>query len=295
MGGSARRDQLATLVIPGLNQEQHAAYQRDGFLVLEGFASPAECGELRTRAAEIIAAFDPAEALSVFTTREQARTADEYFLTSGDQIRCFFEEEAFDANGQLRQDKRLSINKIGHALHDLDPVFDRFSRRPTLQAIAAWLGYQAPLLLQSMYICKQPGIGGEVNCHQDASFLQTEPMSLTGFWFALEDATERNGCLWAIPGGHQGGLKQRWSRTTAGEMRMETLDASPWPLAELAPLEVATGSLIILHGLLPHLSYANRSNRSRHAYTLHLIEAASHYQPENWLQRAAKMPLRGFE
>lgn len=39
--------------------------------------------------------------------------------------------------------------------------------------------------------------------HQDASYLYTEPRSLYGFWIALDDATEENGCLWFIPGSHK--------------------------------------------------------------------------------------------
>ena len=54
-----------------------------------------------------------------------------------------------------------------------------------------------------MYIFKQPNIGGEVTCHQDSTFLYTEPIDIVGLWFALEDATIENGCLWAIPGGHR--------------------------------------------------------------------------------------------
>ena len=68
------------------------------------------------------------------------------------------------------------------------------------------------LLLQSMYIFKQPNIGGEVTCHQDATFLYTEPLRMVGLWFALEDATIENGCLWVIPGGHRLGLKSRFVR-----------------------------------------------------------------------------------
>ena len=45
-------------------------------------------------------------------------------------IWCFFEAEAFDDDGRLTQDKALSINKIGHAMHDLDPVFESFSYTP---------------------------------------------------------------------------------------------------------------------------------------------------------------------
>ncbi len=61
------------------------------------------------------------------------------------------------------------------------------------------------------------------------------------------------------------------------------------------PLEVAKGSLIVFNGLLPHKSLANRSAKSRHAYTLHVISGGSRYPEDNWLQRSAGMPLRGFE
>lgn len=40
--------------------------------------------------------------------------------------------------------------------------------------------------------------------HQDSTFLYTEPLSATGFWFALEDCTNENGCLWFVPGSHKG-------------------------------------------------------------------------------------------
>ncbi len=275
--------------------EQLALYERDGFLVLEDFVPREECDRLRGRAAELVEAFEPGALLSVFSTNEQTRTSDEYFLSSGDKIRFFFEEGAFDAEGRLTRPKEESVNKIGHALHDLDPVFRSFSRTPALADLAARLGYERPLLIQSMYIFKQPRIGGEVTCHQDATFLYTEPLTVTGLWFALEDATQENGCLWALAGGHRRGLKSRFLRAAGGGTRFETYDESPWPAEGLGPLEVKKGALIVLHGLLPHLSRANRSPRSRHAYTLHVIEAGARYPEDNWLRRGADMPLRGFE
>lgn len=269
-------------------------YTADGFLVIEKFAAQSECDLLRARAEELVHEFDPAEVVSIFSTNEQNRLTDEYFLTSGDKIRFFFEENAFNADGSLKYPREKSINKIGHALHDLDPLFEQFSRNAKVRELATALGFDDPLLLQSMYIFKQPNIGGGVTCHQDSTFLYTEPTEIAGLWFALEDATIENGCLWAIPGGHRRGLKSRWVRSPAG-MKFEVYDREPWPENELVPLEVSKGSLILLHGLLPHRSFENRSERSRHAYTLHLIEAKAKYPADNWLQRSASMPPRGFE
>jgi phytanoyl-CoA hydroxylase len=115
-----------------------------------------------------------------------------------------------------------------------------------------------------------------------------------GLWFALEDATTENGCLWAIPGGHKAGLKSRFLRADDGGTRFETFDDSPWPEERLMPLEVEKGTLIVLHPLLPHLSRENRSRKSRHAYTLHIIDASVNYPATNWLQRSVDIPPRGF-
>ena len=119
-----------------LDAKQQAAFERDGFLVIEGFVDRDACDRLRVRAVETVAAFEPGRHRSVFSTHEQERTSDEYFLSSGGEIRFFFEEEAFDESGELRHGKDGSINKIGHAQHDLDPVFDAFCRTPELAAVS---------------------------------------------------------------------------------------------------------------------------------------------------------------
>ena len=259
----------------------NAAYQRDGFLVVPDFLSAADCDALRAGAAELVAGFDPGPARTIFSTRDQGHARDRYFLESGGDIRFFFEEEAPD-----------QLNKIGHALHDLDPVFDRVSRQPRLAAVAREIALVEPLLLQSMYTFKQPGIGGEVDWHQDATFLHTVPITVTGFWFALDDADRDNGCLLALKGGHRGPLRQRFHR--AGEAVVtDTLDATPWPETPPVALEAPRGTLVVLHGLLPHASAPNRSGRPRHAYALHLIDGCAEYASDNWLQRP-DLPLRGF-
>ena len=74
---------------------------------------------------------------------------------------------------------------------------------------------------------------------------------------------------------------------------MEILDETPFTEMDTI-LEVKKGSLILLHGRLPHYSNANISNKSRHAFTLHVIDGYCEYPDFNWLQRSNSNPLRGF-
>lgn len=279
-----------------LTDTQIQAFRSDGFLVVPNFVSDERCLQLRERAMILAKKHVPSpEEATVFTADGKPQhTSDDYFLTSGEQIRCFFEKDAFDERGNLRAEPHLALNKLGHAMHDLDPVFDSFSRTPDLANVAADLGMRDPLLLQSMYIFKQPHIGGEVTCHTDHTYLWTEPQSVVGFWFAIDDATNENGCMWAVPGGHK--LPVR-SRSRLNESRtatvMDVLDPEPYPLDNLQCLEAKRGTLVLLDGAVPHLSAANTSDRPRHAYTIHAIDGAANYLDDNWLQRPT-LPLRGF-
>ncbi len=270
------------------------AYHDAGVLVLTDFVPGTACEELKRRADELVAQFDPTEVRSVFSTTGQSQLSDDYFIDSGDKIRFFLENDAFDDDGNLRQDKADSLNKMGHAMHDLDPVFDAFSHTPELAAVAASLGFAEPGVIQSMYIFKPPRIGGEVVCHQDSTYIYTEPESCVGFWFALEDATLDNGCMYFIPGQHREPLRKLNYRNADGTLTTDTLDPTPFPEHLRLPAEAPAGTLVIFDGRTPHMSGPNRSDRSRHAYTLHVIDQRCRYPDENWLQRSKDLPLRGF-
>jgi phytanoyl-CoA hydroxylase len=281
-----------------LSTEQLAHWHETGYLVLPGFKAAAELQAAISRAHALVNAFEPGPGHSRFSTRDRSVVADAALLASAHTVQCFFEEEAVDASGQLRVPKSRSINKIGHALHRLDPVFRAFSHGPELAALAAALGLRQPLVHQSQVIFKQPHIGGEVGWHQDASFFVTTPHSVTTFWFALEDATLDNGCLWVESGGHRGarGVLREQYVCEEGRLRMQALNHTPWPRPqEAVALPVAAGTLVCFSGLLPHFSAANRSPRSRLAYTLHATDAQAVYSPLNWLQPSAEHPPRGLD
>ncbi|MBX7174236.1 MAG: phytanoyl-CoA dioxygenase family protein [Pyrinomonadaceae bacterium] len=261
-------------------------FEKDGFLIIENFNSEIECNNLMKRITELTKKFDFDGYPSIFQTSEQERTSDDYFLNSGDKISFFFEKDAFDSKGKLKNDIFNSLNKIGHALHDLDPIFNEFSRSPQMKDLAKNLNLSDYLIIQSMHIFKHARIGGVVDVHQDSTFLYTEPESCVGFWFALEDATIENGCMWAQPGGHRTNLRSWFHRSENGGTEFHIFDTTPFDLEKMIPLEVKKGTCIVLDGLLPHYSLPNTSEKSRQAYTIHTINPKATYSKQNWLQRA---------
>ena len=281
----------------GLTKSAREAYAHDGVIVIEDFVPPLACDSLRARALELVETHTPAASGTVFSTRDNRHALDTYFEESANGIGVFFEEGAFNQKGALCVPLSQAVNKLGHAMHDLDPVFHAFSRGPRLQAIAEAIGLFDPRLVQSMYIFKQPGIGGEVVCHQDSTFLYTEPQSVVGFWFAIEDAHRGNGCLGGLPGEHKKGLREIYRKHDDGHLKFDLLRPELcWDMSLLEWLEVKKGTLIVFNGEFPHLSEANRSGASRHAYTLHAVDGTAHYPQSNWIQRPASlnMPFTGF-
>jgi len=280
----------ATMAADGLSAAQVQHFNEQGFLIIPDFYSAEDCRDMREACARLVDQYDPAKegAASVFATKTQR--SNDYFLTSGDKVRYFFEEGAIDDDGKVVVPKERAFNKLGHALHVEDPTFKRCTFDTRIQAIAKSLGMRRPIVPQSMYIFKQPGIGGEVVPHQDSTFLYTDPMSATGFWIPLQDCTTTNGCLWMVPGSHKEGLHKgrRMVRVTKddGTVATEFLgEQQKYSDSDFVPKETKAGSLVLIHGQVVHKSDANASETSRHAYTFHVVESDGVvYDKGNWLQ-----------
>ncbi|KAG8226171.1 hypothetical protein J437_LFUL012346 [Ladona fulva] len=268
-------------------------FMQDGFVVIEDFLNDEEVDELR-KAGEGLADDAQESQFHIFISGEDQKGKDDYFLQSADKISYFFEASALqngDSSGEKTvKDKKNSLNKVGHALHRLHPVFRRVSTSSPVREICYRLGLQDPVIVQSMYIYKNPKIGGEVLAHQDASYLYADPpSSLVGFWIALDDATTNNGCLWFAPGSHKSGVHRRFRRSKeeGSDNALLTYDAPApsYPASIFRPVPVKKGTCVLIHGLVVHRSDANVSDDPRHAFTFHVLDQeGAKYSPDNWLQ-----------
>jgi len=198
----------SNMTVQGLTPEQLELWDKNGYLIIPDALSPETVQNLLSESHQLLEDFSlEGHPMTKFSTgtgpNSDKHVGDEYFLTSSSAIHFFFEEAAFDASGTLTKPKARAINKIGHALHVLSRPFAEATLTRENRDVARCLGFRDPRVLQSMVICKQPGIGGAVPPHQDSTFLYTDPPSAVGFWYALEDATGENGGLSFAPGSHR--------------------------------------------------------------------------------------------
>jgi len=290
-----------------LTVAQREQFHRDGYLVIRGFVAPEDVRTLLGRSKELLQEFSLEDhPLTKFTTGDddgEGHIGDAYFLESGDKIRYFLEEDAV-VDGKLNRPKDKAVNKIGHALHELDPAFRKVTlENERMRTLVRDLQFHRdPIALQSMVITKQPQIGGQVGEHNDSTFLYTEPPSALGFWIALEQCTAENGALSFLPGSHlTTPITKRFVRLPEGGTGFEPLVTAEVADRVAADSSAANnayiletcepGDLVLIHGAVVHKSERNTSDKTRFAYTFHMIEAGAKYDEKNWLQPTAAMPF----
>lgn len=249
------------------------SYQQQGFLVLEDFVNKPMIDTLRNRAYSLASEIGRGLHPIINPQCKRAWRMDD--LESTTRSYCCYWEDSENPSSRLL--------KVSHALHKLDPCFQSFSESSGIMQLANELGLARPKIIQSMLHFKPSSSSSAVDWHQDATYIATSPCSTLGLWIALEDSTLDNGCLRVIPEAHHQGPCSQMIRSSSGELSFNTLQEKIWPLESAIALPVPAGTLIALHGCLPHRSNDNFSQHSRLSLTFHLVDLITTYSHHNWL------------
>ena len=84
-----------------------------------------------------------------------------------------------------------------HFPHKVSELMERYLAHPSITDVLTRVISPNVKCMQSMLFIKAAGKPGQA-WHQDEIYIPTRDRSLCGAWMALDDATVRNGCLWAV-------------------------------------------------------------------------------------------------
>jgi len=114
---------------------------------------------------------------------------------------------------------------------------------------------------------KHPGDGRAYDWHQDNGYGRLAPELNVTCWLALDDVTERNGCLWVIPGSHKMGII---NHAASRESERTAVIANE---GEAIPVPLRAGEGVVFHGSLLHMSKGNDTDQMRRAYFFRYADA----------------------
>jgi ectoine hydroxylase-related dioxygenase (phytanoyl-CoA dioxygenase family) len=226
------------------------AYERDGFLVLRGFAAP------ETTAGMLDAA--------IAITRRHTSGAIEppTFVTP--------EQNLAGSGAAPPEDASSKVFRIHHR----EPFHEFATRRDVLDAVGTLLGSDEIDCFLSQFIFKSPGAWGQP-CHQDSFYFPFTPARpVVGVWLAVTEATTENGCLYVVPRSHQEPVHEHVvdRRPNANLGYYEIVD---YDLSSAVAVEMQPGDLLLFDSHLMHFSTDNGSGRRRAAMVYHYARAGT--------------------
>jgi ectoine hydroxylase-related dioxygenase (phytanoyl-CoA dioxygenase family) len=94
---------------------------------------------------------------------------------------------------------------------------------------------------------------------------------------AIDECTEESGCLWVAEG-----VDERLPTDDRGVVRGDIVESLRW-----TPAELAAGDAVLLDGLAPHYSEANRGDRPRRVLVASYAAAAEKYSRDRYYSARA--------
>ncbi len=217
-----------------VTERQIEAFDRDGFLVLEGALGPGEVEAWRRETEDAVA-----RRLRAGGRHNQYEQSDPFY------------REVFT--------QALHLTRRHEGLRRL--VYD-----PALAELAGRLvGADGMRLWHDQALFKEP-YGNQTSFHRDTPYWSMTTRRTVNFWFALDDATLENGCLWYLPGTQKLG---DFTHVEIGTGMSDLIKVYPqWRAIRAVPTPVSAGGLVIHNGMVAHGAGPNMTPGRRRAMTI---------------------------
>ena len=145
-------------------------------------------------------------------------------------------------------------------------IYPNLLRQPMHQkglAIAQQLFGEDMILDFDMLINKAPHTNEPTPWHQDAAYWIDMPdKRALSIWFAIDEATLENGCMWYTPKSHQSPLREHFQPLGKGALQCSGSEN------ESIAVPLKPGSCAIHHGHTLHYSRGNDTSGHRRAFIL---------------------------
>jgi phytanoyl-CoA hydroxylase len=238
-----------------LTDTQFEQYQREGYVVVDGLLAPETVERVKRR-------------LDEYVTNERTETAFSRML----------EPAAESGDGTFPGDDDPVRKFEGVGMVREDDVFRELAFDDAILEVVHQLQGPNLKLLRSAAMLKPPRVGSEKKLHQDAAYYSIHPMDHVTAWIALDEATEENGCMQVVPGGHLDGLLHHEALEYDTDI---TLTERDYDATDVVALPMQPGSVLFQHCLTPHYTAENATDEWRRAFILSYMRSRSRFTDEN--------------
>ena len=215
-----------------LTDAQLEQFERDGFILLRGFADKARCEAILTAAKEEIA-----------RRRAPIETEGEYVETSNPTLR------------RLRQ------------VYDRREVFRDWMTDTAIRPMLQQVLKDTPVLTLAHHnsiMTKMPALGTETCWHQDRRYWHFENDNLVSVWLALGEERMEHGVLEFIPGSHKLTFTpDQFDAKTCFRTGLPENDAL---IARKVHYDLRQGDVILFHCRTLHHAYDNQTQIPKIAF-----------------------------
>lgn len=218
---------------------------QQGFVVVRGFVSAAQCQALRARALDQLA--------------EAAAPVE------------FEADLAYPGAPASRQAEGGGTVRRLLDAYMRDPLFAAWAASPEMAAVMGGIFGQPAVLSRAHHNCimtKHPRYGSLTGWHRDIRYWAFDHEDLISAWLALGQETAHNGGLWLIPGSHAMDLAD--DRFDAAKFLREDLPENMALIGTAVTPELEPGDMLFFHCRTLHAAGRNQSDQVKlsmvHAY-----------------------------